>query len=189
MTNNGKLNNVNLTGFETKFTGFNTNTIGICYAGLVGLNTGVDAEINGCKNLANIEIDTKDFESASEYDEGYVNQYVRFAGIAGANQSTITNCENGILNQTTIAYIGDGNECHVEIAGITLVNGGNAKITNCINKAAYAINVTNLGVPWVVDAAGIVIKNNGTITSNTNECYTDLTAEGLTVNQGEIFVS
>ncbi len=190
LTNYGKLNNVNLTGFRTEFTGFHSNPIiGICYAGLVGLNAGVDAEINGCKNLASVEIDTKDFESASDDDEGYVNQYVRFAGIAGANQATITNCENGILNQTTIEYIGDGNKCHVEIAGISLVNGANAKITNCTNKAVYAINVTNLTEPWEVDAAGIVIKNSGTITSNTNECYTDLTAEGLTVNQGEIFVS
>ena len=186
LTNSGKMNGVNLTGFETEFTGSNTDIIGICYAGLVGLNTGVDAEINGCKNLASVEIDTQDYDSATG---GYVNQYVRFAGIAGANQATITNCENGILNQTTIKYIGDGNKCHVEIAGIALANGGNAKITNCTNKAAYAINVTNINVPWEVDAAGIVIKNSGTLTGNTNDCYTDLTAAGLTVYQGEIFVS
>ncbi len=190
ITNNGKLNNVNLTGFNTEFTGFRSSpTIGICYAGLVGANTGVDAEINACNNRATIEISTIDFESVTPDDEGYVDQYVRFAGIAGVNQATITGCSNGILNDTKISFTGKGNLCDIEIAGIALFSGTNAKIVDCVNNAAYEINLTNIIQPWNVDAAGIVIKNNGTITGNTNACYTDLTNANITVNQGEIFVA
>ena len=179
VTNNGQIENVNLIGFVSNIVGANTeHLLEIIYCGLVGVNSGISANIKNCSILTDITISTQSYD-----------QHIKIAGIAGLNYATIENCACGATTkENVISVTGESLPTSiviVEITGIAYRNETNSVLKNCTNYSDVSVSTTDGG--WRLILSGIVISNDGTIQGCTNENYNVISGDDhITVIQGEI---
>ena len=178
VTNNGKISDVNLTGFSTSLRAQNVEMdtkVVLAYSGLVGINSG-SATISNCN-----------VKTSMEFADNAISHMIFVGGIAYTNHATIASCVCGEQNaeQQQISIISTATLSKFQVAGITVTNKGTTQ--NCTNYSNISVEgpKSNLSECFV---AGIMCLNvdsqtNGNINygtlSVTNIDSTTKTDEGI----------
>lgn len=173
ISNAGKLDNVNLVGFENNFIGKGSgkDQLIMVYSGLVSINT-TGASITNCGVKTNMSV-----------NDGGTAQFIFVSGIAFTNYGTIETCEVGINNTTKykIEIVSQATTNTIQVAGVAVTNTSGATIKECTNYSHIRIeNVasTNYNVVYV---AGIVDLGKGTIQDDYNNADTNSEGEKFTL--------
>lgn len=170
VSNSGTIDNISVTGFDSKFYGFINDGVRLimAYSGIASIN---QANITNCKATSNIEIS----------DYGRPSQFIFVGGICFTNYATITSCTSGIEGEERHIEIDckTGNET-IQVAGVVVTNSSTSTLSRCTNY--YSIKVSAItGIKVTVFLAGVVdlgegviqfCTNNGTLqTNNIDKLY------------------
>ncbi len=152
--NNGRVENVNITSFESNFTGFDReNIIVMVYSGLVSVNSG-SGTILSCSALCDFAI-----------SDGGKDQWIFASGISFVNKGAIQGCvvgkleaEGGAWESCQINISLSTYDCLAQVAGVTIINSGNIK--SCDNYYKMVIRNTSQENNTQIYIADIATKNN-----------------------------
>lgn len=160
ITNSGRIENVNLTGFTSDFVGLasKTSRIMMIYSGIASVNTGINATITNCSVLTNMSI--------SDYNTA---QLIFVGGIAFMNYATIDGCFAGSEGMpNTISVFGQNESDVVQVAGIVVTNASYSTLQNCINYANVLVSAQADNENFIAYIAGVTDYASGTIQDNQN---------------------
>ena len=172
ITNNGQIDNVCVTGFDSDFVGqYSSSMVDMLYSGLVAVNIGGDALVINCGNTADMRI--------SNFGKAQVDCV---SGLVTLNYATIEDCTCGTeQEQNTLIIYGNGSDVDAYVSGIATINAPNATIRGCTNYAEITVSATD-GDKWHAYLDEICTKNSGTMQDNASPNYVVKTAAELGVN-------
>ncbi|MDE6583047.1 MAG: hypothetical protein K2K31_00130 [Clostridia bacterium] len=172
ISNYGIINNVELVGFNTNFSGYNPQSRPMMvYSGIASQNIGEQASISNCFVSTDMIIP----------DSGY-SQVIFASGIAFINQTNakITNCMTGYSGYTVdfdvanaipttnkIQVLSTASQNIIQIAGICITNA-NGTISGCQNNLEIDVQGISTALNCTVYIAGLVDYQGGTMSGNIN---------------------
>lgn len=180
ITNNGKLNNVNLVGFSNSFVGYRApnERIMMIYSGLVSVNSGSVANISNCKIKTSMSI-----------VDGNQSQLIFVSGIAYLNYAVIENCVvgQGASSNYAMSVVCQKATATVQVAGIVTTNTTGATVRNCTNYFNISVECTQAQNQTVVYIAGVADLGMGTMIGNANLGTLQTTnISGINLHQGDV---
>lgn len=184
ITNNGKLDNINLVGFENNFVGYvapNTRIMMI-YSGIVSKNEG------GVATISNSSVKT-----SMIVNDGNQSQVIFVSGIAYINFATIEDCSVGGNEEENYSIyvtlqVGLSAET-VQVAGVVITNSTSAILRNCSNYFDITVECTRAQNQATVYIAGVADYGKGTLGGVYN--YGNITAQnvaGNNLHKGDVIV-
>ena len=184
ITNNGKLDNINLVGFENNFVGYvapNTRIMMI-YSGIVSKNEG------GVATISNSSVKT-----SMIVNDGNQSQVIFVSGIAYINFATIEDCSVGGNEEENYSIyvtlqVGLSAET-VQVAGVVITNSTSAILRNCSNYFDITVECTRAQNQATVYIAGVADYGKGTLEGVYN--YGNITAQnvaGNNLHKGDVIV-
>lgn len=182
ITNNGKLDNVNLVGFKNYLAGYvapNTRIMMI-YSGIVSKNEGGAAIISNCSAKTSMLVS----------DENQA-QVIFVSGIAFINFATIENCSVGGSEEEkySIYVTCQKGTDTVQVAGVVITNSTSATLRNCSNYFNITVECTQAQNQATVYIAGVADYGKGTLEDVYN--YGSITAQNVSGNnlhKGDVIV-
>ncbi|MBP3431951.1 MAG: hypothetical protein J6K39_03770 [Clostridia bacterium] len=168
ITNGGRIENVNLTGFRNNFVGniSTTERTIMAYSGVVAINQGNNAIVTGCQLSTSMSLD----------DSGS-SQLVFVGGICYTNYATIENCvastEGG--GQTISVNCQEGSSA-IQIGGIVVTSTSSSILRNCTNNMNISATSSVSGNSIVAYIAGVADRVSGS--------FSDLSSTGVIATVG-----
>lgn len=182
ITNNGKLDNVNLVGFTNNFVGYvapNTRIM-MVYSGLVSKNEGSAATISN-----------SGVSTSMILNDGNQSQVMFLSGIAFMNFATIEDCSvGGNEDENYSIYI----TCQkatdtVQVAGVVITNSTSGTLRNCSNYFDITVECTQQQNQASVYIAGVADYGKGTLEGVYN--YGNISTQNIgssNLHKGDIIV-
>lgn len=172
--NNGKIKNVNLVGFDSKFVGFiaDDERVIMVYSGIVSINSGYLANISNCGVKTSMSI-----------SDGSKSQLIFVSGIAFTNYGTIEDCSVGIndTEKQSIKVTSQSINNTIQVAGVVVTNTSTATLRKCTNYFHITIENTRTTNYNVVYVAGIADLGRGTMQELSNSADTNAKGEKFTL--------
>lgn len=174
IVNNGKIKNVNLVGFDSKFVGFiaDDERVIMVYSGIVSINSGYLANISNCGVKTSMSI-----------SDGSKSQLIFVSGIVFTNYGTIEDCSVGIndTEKQSIKVTSQSINNTIQVAGVVVTNTSTATLRRCTNYFHITIENTRTTNYNVVYIAGVADLGRGTMQELTNSADTNAKGEKFTL--------
>ena len=174
IVNNGKIKNVNLIGFDSKFVGFITDDerVIMVYSGIVSINSGYLANISNCGVKTSMSI-----------SDGSKSQLIFISGIAFTNYGTIEDCLVGLngTEKQTIKVTSQSINNTIQVAGVVVTNTSTAALRRCTNYFHITVENTRTTNYNVVYVAGIADLGRGTMQDLSNSADANAKGEKFTL--------